>query len=65
MSASDDGNLWEPVPGFEDDGLCWLDASDFVTIAMPISAVNLRSLSVKTDGSMLSLSWDHRGSVSG
>ena len=64
MSARDDGNLGEPVPGFEEDGLCWSDTSEFVTITMPISDVKLRSLSLHTDGSTLSLSWD-RGSVRG
>ena len=35
---------------------------DVVTINMPISGDNLRSLAVHTDGSTLSLSWD-KGSV--
>ena len=35
---------------------------DVVTINMPISGDNLRSLAVHTDGSTLSLSW-HKGSV--
>ena len=58
------GDVGEPVPGFEEDGLCWTDTQDVVTISMPISGDNLRSLAVHTDGSTLSLSWD-RGSVSG
>ena len=66
MSARDAGKefLGEPVPGFEEDGLCWLDTPGVVTITMPISGDDLRSLAVHTDGSTLSLSWD-RGSVSG
>ena len=52
------------VPGFEEDGLSWYDTPDVVTISMPISGDNLRSLAVHTDGSTLSLSWD-RGSVRG
>ena len=58
------GDVGEPVPGFEEDGLCWTDTQDVVTISMPISGDNLRSLAVRADGSTLSLSWD-RGSVSG
>ena len=50
------------VPGFEEDGLTWYDTPDVVTINMPISGENLRSLAIHTDGSTLSLSWD-RGSV--
>ena len=51
-----------PVPGFEDQGLTWSDSFEVVTISMPITADNLRSLAVHTDGATLSLQWD-RGSV--
>ena len=46
------------VPGFEEDGLTWYDTPNVVTINMPISADDLRSFAVHTDGSTLSLSWD-------
>ena len=50
------------VAGYEDQGLTWVDTPDVVTITMPISGDNLRTLAVHTDGTTLSLSWD-RGSV--
>ena len=64
--AADDPNAVKhaSVPGYEKDGLSWQDTPEVVTITMPISGDNLRSLAVRADGSTLSLSWD-RGSVSG
>lgn len=47
----------DKVPGFEEDGAMWYDTPDVVTINMPVSDDELRSLTVHTDGSTLSLSW--------
>ena len=49
----------KPVPGYEEQKLTWEDATEQVTISMPIQPDVLRSLSVYTDGENVTLTWQN------